>query len=292
MRISATQKTAYTILTVITIAILSVIYGCNRDVRKTDKQVITVSIPPIKYLVEEITCGDFDINVILPHGSSPETYSPTPQQLIDVSKSDILFYTGLLDFENELMKRLPDTGKPVSLSVGMDLISDDGHDHNHNGLGVDPHIWTSPERLKIMSANIYDAVNKRFPDSTKYTTAYSNLIERLDSLSAQIKKTLNETSTKVFVIYHPALTYYAEDYGLTQISIENEGKEPSATHLKSVIETINKENIGHILYQQQFSVSVTEAVSKETNATPIEIDPLAENIVAEITAITNIISSR
>ena len=93
-----------------------------------------------------------------------------------------------------------------------------------------------------------------------------------------------------FLIYHPALTYLAADYGLTQISVEVEGKEPSAAYLSRLIDTSRTLKISKILYQKQFDKSTVEAIATELGLTPVVVDPLAENVVENIESLAHIIA--
>ena len=65
------------------------------------KRQIVVSIPPLAGIVEEIVGEDFEVITLLPSGSSPESYSPTTRQIASISTAEHLFYTGVLNFENE-----------------------------------------------------------------------------------------------------------------------------------------------------------------------------------------------
>lgn len=260
--------------------------------------VLTASISPVKYLVETITCDDFPVKVLVPDGASPETYSPTAIQMVDIENSELIFTTGLLDFEKELVHKLTvNPTRIINLSEGIQLIkgscshASGEQDQNHTH-GIDPHIWTSPQQLKLMAANVHKAVKKQFPDSVKYDVSYHNLLISLDLMSIKIQEKIKNSSTKYFIIYHPALTYYANDYGLKQISLENEGKEPSAVHMENIIKISREQQISHIFYQKQFFKSVVETISTDINATPVEIDPLTEDIVGEILRITDIITAK
>ena len=253
----------------------------------------TASISPIKYLVEYITCGDFRVEVLVPDGGSSESYSPSESQIVHVGVSRLIFTSGLLDFEQELIARLPINKEAiVDLSRHIDIKKGScSHSHDATGHGVDPHIWTSPEQLKIMAADTYEAVHRLFPDSTRYSQAYETLKEKLDAASREIREKVAASPTRSFIIYHPALTYYADDYGLTQIPLENEGKEPSAVQMESIIRKAHEQGIKVVLYQKQFPLTVVSTAATDIGAVPIEIDPLKEDIVSEILRITDIITA-
>ena len=71
---------------------------------------------------------------------------------------------------------------------------------------------------------------------------YHRFISRLDSLDSQLTALFVPHTHHAFIIYHPALTYLARDYGLQQIALENEGKEPSAEHMRRIIDTARNLN--------------------------------------------------
>lgn len=52
----------------------------------------------------------------------------------------------------------------------------------HHAHGVDPHIWTSPQALRLMAAHVYEAIHKLYPDSVRYTENYRALQAEIDRL--------------------------------------------------------------------------------------------------------------
>lgn len=255
---------------------------------------IVVSIEPLKYIAEQITTGDFQVDVLVPQGASPETYDPTSRQIMALSNAKMVFAIGLIDFEKSLLQRL-DNKNIVNLSRGIELIegscSHAHHDHAHHHHGVDPHIWTSPHELKIMAENAYTAIMQHYPDSVKYTNAYHHLISELDNLDKECHAAIESSATKAFAIYHPALTYYARAYSLEQIAIESEGKEPSAKHIAHVIEDAHNKGVKCLLYQCEFPRSVVDVVAEDMDIEPTEINPLADNPVQFIRDVTRCITN-
>jgi len=263
-----------------------------------DNSTVIVSIPPLRSLVTAIIGGDFQVETLLPAGASPETYEPTPQQLIATEHAPLIFVTGLLDFEKVIVGKLcdKDGNKVVILSKGIQLIEGHGVDADgHNtgtpgrGHGVDPHIWLSPIELAAMAGNIYNAIARLHPDSAKYAGNYHKLISDLSALNERIKNEIDSAKIKSILIYHPALTYYASHYGLAQIAIEQEGKEPSAATLKVLVDRAKKEKIDKIFYEKQFPEAVVRSISQETGARAVEIDPLREDVMRNLLDITTLI---
>lgn len=268
--------------------------ACGSRPEPIDPQTIYVSIAPLKGLTERIVGDDFPIEVLVPAGASPETFEPTPRQLIAVNECRWLFAVGLIDFEQALLQRIERQEKIVPLHEGIELIAgscshahDHSHDHaHHHAHGIDPHIWTSPRALQQMAANLYAAIGAAYPDSVRYATNYAALQADLQELDREVAARWAATERREFVIYHPALTYYARDYGLTQTAIEQEGKEPSPRHLSALIRRARAAGIRTILYQRQFPRSSVEAVAADMEAEAVAFDPLAENVDEVIRYIT------
>lgn len=259
----------------------------------SQEKTLYVSILPIRSLVKEIVGEDFRIEVLVPPGASPETFEPTPRQFIGLNEAQLVFNVGLLEFETALLDKIEDRTKIVDLSRGIVRIEGscahagrNGSDHAH---GVDPHVWTSPRALQRMAENAYEAIHARWPDSAKYTTNHARLQEELRQLDLRTAEKIARSGIRYFIIYHPALTYYARDYGLRQEAVEADGKEPSAKRLTALIRQARKDGIGRILYQNQFPVSVVETIARDIGAECTEIDPLREDAIANIDSITDLI---
>lgn len=277
------------LITPLLIAALFLTGGCEQKEHNSE---IVVTIAPLKYIVKQITCGDFDVAILVPAGASPESYEPTPKQMAEVHDAQLVFTTGLIEFERALLKDV-DRNHVVDLSTGIQLIEGScshhhHHDHHH---GVDPHIWTSPQELRRMATTAHAAIIRQYPDSTKYTVAFDALSTRLEALDEECKQAIETSGTQAFMVYHPAMTYYARAYGIEQIAIEYEGKEPSAKYLSTIIDQAHEKNIKAILYQAEYPKSVVEVVAKDIGIEALEINPLAEDIESTIRTITTAITT-
>lgn len=263
--------------------------------QQSDENTLYVSILPLRSLVGEIVGDDFKIEVLVPPGASPETFEPTPRQFIGLNRAEMIFNVGLIDFETTLLSKIEERGKVVNLSQGIELIagscSHGGHGHTH-AHGVDPHVWTSPRALQKMAENAYEAIHRAYPDSVKYEANYKRLQADLQALDARIGGKIAQSGVEYFIIYHPALTYYARDYGIRQVAVEADGKEPSAKQLTQIIRQAREDGVRRILYQSQFPASAVEIIARDIDAEYMEIDPLREDVIANIDAITDIITQQ
>ena len=254
--------------------------ACGNTPHQNEKPILTVTIEPLRYFTEAIAGDHFEVVSMVPKGSSPESYDPTPQQLVNLGKSQAYLRIGYIGFEQAWMKKLeanhPDM-KVFDTSQGVDLIRGEGHwhgDHFHEG-GVEPHIWNSTRNANVIADNIYTALCEL---DAAHEADYKH---RLDSLKQIISQTdtdvrsLLENADSTFLIYHPALSYFARDYGLKQISIEEGGKEPSPAQLKALIETCRKENAHTIFVQQEFDQRNAQLIADEFGVNIVSINPLS-----------------
>lgn len=269
---------------ILTLFILS---ACGNTTQKSEKPILTVTLEPLRYFTEAIAGNNYEVVSMVPKGSSPESYDPTPQQLVNLSKSQAYFRIGYIGFEQAWMKKLEancPNMKVFDTSKGIDLIRDKGHwhgDHFHEG-GVEPHVWNSTQNALIIADNIYQALCEL--DSTHQ----EDYQKRLDVLKQTIRqtdanvRTLLENADSTFLIYHPALSYFARDYGLKQVSIEEGGKEPSPAQLKTLIETCRNENVHTIFVQQEFDQRNAQLIANELGVNIVSINPLSYDWVKEM----------
>ena len=261
--------------------------ACGHTPQQSEKPVITVTLEPLRYFTEAIAGDCFEVVSMVPKGSSPESYDPTPQQLVNLSKSQAYLRIGYIGFEQAWMKKLEanyPTMKVYDTSKGVELIREEGHhhgDHYHEG-GVEPHIWNSTRNASVIADNIYAALCEMDAD---HQPEYK---QRLDSLKQVIARTDADVRTllanadSTFLIYHPALSYFARDYGLHQISIEEGGKEPSPATLKTLIETCRREGAQVIFVQQEFDQRNAQLIADELGIEIIPINPLSHDWAEEM----------
>jgi zinc transport system substrate-binding protein len=278
--------------------VLALFTGCGQSTKnnKDSKPIVTVTILPQKFFVEQIAGEFFTINVMLPPGAGEHEYEPTPKQVKELANSVIYFFVGHLGFEKSWMSRMAESAPHlnfVSCSKRIDLLNaicEDQHeevgDHQHDG--TDPHIWTSPENVKTMCKTICDELSAKYPEmKPTFETNLAKFVEQLNTLDNEIRTSITDLPGKSFMIYHPVLAYFARDYHLQQHSIEFEGKTPSTGQMKRMIDLAKKENISAIFLQAQFEMAKAEVIAKEINAELMVIDPLAENWLAEMNSLTS-----
>ena len=250
------------------------------------KPVITVTLEPQRYFTEAIAGDKFKVVSMVPKGSSTETYDPIPQQLVSLGDSKAYFRIGYIGFEQTWMDRLMNNTPHIQVfdtSKGIDLIlNNDDHAHGHNSHdghihAVEPHVWNSTGNALIIAGNTYKALSQLDKaNEPYYRNRYDSLCQRIQHTDSLIRRQLSTPeAAKAFMIYHPALSYFARDYGLHQISIEEGGKEPSPAHLKDLIDVCQAENVGVIFVQPEFDKRNAETIAQQTGTKVVPINPLS-----------------
>lgn len=276
-------------LLIMATALLSV--ACATQKSGDNKKTIFVTIAPLQHLAEELTCGDFSVELLVKQGASPETFEPTSSDIARLNDAEMVFSTGLISFEHSLTHSIGN--RVVNLSEGITPLGGTcSHHHCNHSHGIDPHIWTSPRELRTMVGNMHRALMSHYPDSTKYNVAAERIVARLDSLDSYCRAQLGDGTQRAIMIYHPAYTYLAHNYNIEQIAIENEGKEPTAKHLVELIERGRKMGVRAIFHQPQYSADKLRSVAEELDAEVIMTDPLSFDIESEIRRVVDIISEQ
>jgi zinc transport system substrate-binding protein len=303
-------------------SLLSVVLSCVFTLSFTpgafanEKLLAFVSIAPQKYFVQQIGKDLVNVQVMVPPGADPHTYEPKPRQMVAISKARLYFAVGI-EFEAANLNKIVSTNpriKVVHTEQGIKKIpmaahhhhdengehdkkdeqqvegaqsepyeeSDHGDDH-HEHDGLDPHIWLSPPMVKIQARTILSALQGIDPaHRAVYEANYGDFVARIDQMDAELKTIFAGKQGLQFMVFHPAWGYFAKAYGLTQIPVEIEGKDPKPAQLKELIQHARKEGIKVIFVQPQFTRKSAELVAKEIGGQVAFADPLAVDWLANL----------
>ncbi|SFM41369.1 metal ABC transporter solute-binding protein, Zn/Mn family [Methanolobus profundi] len=268
----------------------------------TTGMVVAVSILPQAEFVEKITGDNIEVIVMVPPGSDPHSYEPTPGQLRDLSDAKMYAMVGSgITIEDVMIDKIADLNPDMMIidcSEGITLREMEAHEHEeeeadehegeeeHDESGLDPHIWTSPDNVEIMVENIYEGLVELDPENASvYLENKDAYLAELDALDEQIRSTLSDNEGSSFMVYHPAWGYFADQYGLTEVPVEIEGKEPSVRDMQNVIDEANEKGIKVIFVQSGFSTVSAQAIANEIGGEVVEIDPLAKDYIDNLSKV-------
>jgi zinc transport system substrate-binding protein len=269
-----------------------------------DQPTIFVSILPQKFFVQQISKDFVNVAVMVQPGASPATYEPKPSQMAELAASSLYFSIGV-PFENPWLDRIAGVNpkmKIIRTEKGINRLTMVEHHHegeeqhddqqanqhtagepgdNHEGIhenGLDPHIWLSPPLVKKQAETIAAALAGEYPEQTAFFQQnLATFLAEIDRLNGELHRTLAEKKGMKFMVFHPSWGYFAKEYGLEQIAIEIEGKDPKPAQLRELIEHARENAVTVVFAQPQFSTKSAKLIAREIDGEVIFIDPLAED---------------
>lgn len=269
------------------------------------KLLVAVSIAPQAYFLKQIAGDRAEALVMVPAGADAHTYEPKPRQLAALSGAALYCGVGM-DFEAAWLPRFAaanpkmvivhtDAGiekmpmlaheheheeheQPAAIGKEAGHAHEAGHHHHHEAGEPDPHVWLSPRLAKVLGANMRDALIKADPEgSAAYTTGYERFAASCDTLAAGIEKLFADlpAGPHKFMVFHPSWGYFARDFGLTQVPIEQLGHEPGPKALAALVTEARKDGVKVIFVQPQMSASQAQTLAKSIGGTVAPLDSLA-----------------
>ncbi len=250
---------------------------------------VFVSILPQKYFVQQIGMDLVKVQVLVQPGANPATYEPKPAQMTDLTAARIYFSIGV-PFESVWLKKIAAANPELTIiptDRGIRKLTMAAHhdaDQNeeaqpakahHHDLR-DPHIWTSPPLVMMQARTILIALQTGDPaHRAVYESNYRHFVNDLLELDAALRQILSGKKGSSFLVFHPSWGYFADAYGLHQIAIEIEGKNPKPAQLQELIGLAKAKNIKAVFAQPQFSSRNAGVIAKAIGGRVILADPLA-----------------
>ena len=248
---------------------------------------VFVSIPPQKYFVQQIGKERVHVRIMVKPGASPAAYEPRPRQMAAISKTQIYFAIGVA-FEKTWLGKIA-AGNPKLRVVHTDdgiqkiFMAAHHHDAEHPPEKTrqgepDPHIWLSPTLVMTQARSIMNALVEIDPaHRSVYEANTRAFLAELAALDADLRNTFADRQGRQFMVFHPAWGYFAHSYGLKQVPVEIEGKDPKPAQLKALIEHARENQIKAIFVQPQFSAKSAQLVAREIGGRVVVADPLASD---------------
>ena len=245
---------------------------------------VFVSIPPQKWLCEQLGGDLLNVGVLIGKGQEPHGFEPSPRQIQSLAGATLYFTVGM-EFEHEIVRRLQ-TASPdlliVNSSEKIRKIPIEEGGHNHQSI-LDPHVWLSPKNLKSMAATMVSALSAEDPENAKvYEKNRHVLSDILDRLDQDIAARLAPFRGASFFVFHPAFGYFAHAYGMHQVAVETGGKSPTPRQLFQLIQKARAEKIKVIFVQPQFDPRSCKSVAAAIGGRVVPLDALSENVAENL----------
>ncbi len=269
-------------MTIRTLALITTLLTATLSLAQT-KPTIFVSIPPQAWLLDQLAGTLVTTETLLAPGANPHIFEPTPRQIRQLG-SAALYLTIGFTFEEAIVSRSAKLNRNLKvLSMGHNIERlDDHHHHDHDhdhttcqGSDGDPHYWLSPRHYATMASNTVAALHPLLPNHHQLlNTNLHQLTARITTLNTQINTALKELTSRTWLVYHPSWSYFAHDYNLKLLVIENDGKAPGARHLSTIIRQARPLGITTIYTEPQYDPKPAQTLAQQLNARVITLNPL------------------
>lgn len=256
---------------------------------------VAVSVAPQAWLVRQIGGGDVRVVTMVAPGDSPHSYQPTDQQVSEVMRADLYLQAGIPFERGQWFRAIAASGRVtvVDMRAGITQRSLNHHAHHDheasraNPHEKDPHIWLDPRLLQQQAQTIAAALQKHDPDhAAGYGTRLADLLARLSKLDQTIRTALAPYQGKPIFVFHPAWGYFCDAYGLRQLAVEIEGKEPTDFELTGLQRLARRESVKVVFVQPQITSRSAKAVAQTIGARVVVADPLSADVIKNLESFT------
>ncbi len=239
---------------------------------------VATTIAPLEDFVRIVGGEKVSVTVVVPPGAEPHTFEPTPSLMMDLAKADLYIMNGAgLEFWIDKLLEVNKKIVVVDCSQGISLLAESEGE-------MDPHIWLSLRNAALQVESICRGLSEVDPQNKEYYARNrDDYLQKLKALDEELNRTFADKMNKTFIVHHPAWTYFARDYGLVQVPLMEDEKEPGPKYLGEVIEMAKKDNISTIFVEPEFNPKSAEVIAGEMNACIAVIDPLAADYLDNMT---------
>jgi zinc transport system substrate-binding protein len=252
---------------------------------------VLVSIPPYAYFVNELSDSELKTTSIVPEGSSPHFYEPSPKEVLEISTAKAWICIGE-SFEGKINASLKEKNPnlvTIDLSKELPIHKKGTCSCCHHSL--DLHFWMSLKLAKIQAELIAKTLINAFPErSDQITQNLPKLLDKLSAIDEQITQKLALHAEESLLVSHPAFAYFCEDYKLKQLSIEQEGKDPLPQQISQLLQIARSSSIRAIFTQAQYSNKGAMRIAEELGIKTHEVDPYSANYPESLLQITHFIT--
>jgi zinc transport system substrate-binding protein len=279
------------LITVIIVAAVAGLYITSPGLQENGKISVVVTLLPYKDFVEQVGGSRIgNVTDIVPiQAGCGHDYEMTPNQMKAVSGANLYVAVGAgHEFEEANLEKIQAQNPDMTIvdtSVGISLLTiTEGEDAG----AANPHVWTSPQNTIIIVRNICAALVKVDPAGASiYEANRDAFIAQLSQLDKDNRDALMPYSNGTFCIYHPAWSYFARDYNLTQLPIEEvEEQAPSPQRIHSVIDDAKALNLTVVYRSPADDPSASETVAEGIGGHVVVINQMAEDYIDNIHSVT------
>jgi zinc transport system substrate-binding protein len=261
------------IAVLVLLLLVPLLCGClSQDELPSGKVNVVTTIAPLGDFILAVGGDRVEATVLVPPGAEPHTYEPTPSQMKDVATADLYVMNGAgIEFWMDKVLGVNKNMVVIDSSEGAVILRESADE-------IDPHIWISLRNAAVQASNICTGLIQVDPENSDYYARNRDeYLQKLKALDGELNQTFAAKADRTFIVYHPAWTYFAQDYDLVQVPLLENEKEPGPKYLASIIDLARANNITTIFVEPQYNPKSAEVIAREMKANIIVLDPLAQS---------------
>jgi ABC-type Zn uptake system ZnuABC Zn-binding protein ZnuA len=190
-----------------------------------------------------------DVRSLVPVGTSPEDFQPSPDVIAALRNADVLVENGA-GLESWLDATIRNAGNPrlrvVICAAGLAV-----RDGN-------PHLWMDPELARAYVAKIRAAlIAADAPNAADYRASAAAYDAELAALTKRIRAKIATipAARRTMIVFHNAFDYYARRFGLRIVgAIEPiAGAEPNPAHVSELVRLARAEHVPAVFAEHEYS---------------------------------------
>lgn len=275
--------------------------GSEESFEPKEQLQVFVSIYPLYDFAKHVGGDRVSVKNIIPVGAEPHDWEPNPQDIVEMTKADLLILSGSgLEPWADKVLGVIDRNKVTVVYAGQNIPlikgvphehgEDPEHDkdphqeaasaenaHHEEHADNDPHIWLDPLNAKTMVDNILAGLIKvDGKNEASYVSNAETYKKELDKLHEEYKNGLASVKIKEFVTSHAAFGYLAKRYNLVQVPVRGltAENEPSPADMANVVNLAKEKGIKYIFFETLVSPKVSEAIASELQGQTLVLNPL------------------
>jgi len=200
------------------------------------------------------------VTSLMPVGASPETYEPTPADIVRAHDAGLIVENGagLEAWLGPMLRSGATKTRLVDCSAGLRIVD------------ANPHLWLDPQYARHYVAEIRDGMIAADPaGAPTYRANAAALDTRLAALSARIGAQIATipAANRNMIVFHNAWLYYNRRFGLRTLGAIEEipGSEPSAGHLAQLIDAARTAHVRAIFAEPEYNAKLVNAVARSAD---------------------------
>lgn len=260
------------------VIILLCFFGCSGAYDDDGNALVVAANFPAYDFATHVCGNSAKVSMLLPAGSESHSYEPTAQDIIKIQNCKLFIYTGGESdaWVDKILNSLDKNIKTLKMVDCVPLLPvqhehNDGHEHNHDDIEYDEHVWTSPiNAIKIVNKIKETLCTIDSNNSLDYEKNANSYIDKISSLDKDFRDFFETVDNKTLIFGDRfPLIYFTKEYGLEHASAFPgcaDHSEPSASTIAELIKKIDSENISTVYYIEFSNHNIADTLANETGA--------------------------